>query len=227
MKSELNFWDSFGVGLIFTTIIWLIKLIETLLGFSFALLGLYPQRWEGLLGIITAPFLHGDFAHLLSNTFPVILLSGLLFQIYPKVSWRLIRWLFLATGFWTWCFAREAYHIGASGLIYGLAAFLFFAGVFRKNRPEAAVSLVIILLYSGLLWGLIPKDVNVSWESHLSGFIAGASFAFFSRRWDITANSNDSFLQNTEEIHENQVKIISLKYRKKLEDTPKSFKTNV
>ncbi len=176
--------QSFIPVVIFVSLITLIKVLEEASGFSISFLGLYPRRWQGLVGIITAPFLHGSIQHLFSNIFPLLFLTPLVFDLYPRLAWALVRWLFLATGFWTWCFAREAYHIGASGIVYGLTSFLFFAGIWRGRRSDWAISLLIMLFYGGLLSGLVPQEDHISWESHLSGFLAGASFAYFLRKWD-------------------------------------------
>ncbi|GAB4401478.1 MAG: hypothetical protein OHK0053_24280 [Microscillaceae bacterium] len=163
---------------------WLIKITEVLGDFSLASWGLLPRHLSGLSGILTAPFLHSDFAHLSFNSFPMVGLFWMVFGLYPQLAKGLTLWLFVATGFWTWCFAREAYHIGASGLVYGGAAFLLFGGVFRGNRQEVAISFIILVLYGGLWAGLFPPTSQISWEAHWSGFIAGGAYAYFSRRWD-------------------------------------------
>lgn len=187
---------------IFVGAIIFIKVFEVASGFSLSFLGLYPQRWQGLVGIITAPFLHGSVQHLLSNLFPLLFLAPLIFDLYPKLAWKLVFWLFLATGFWTWCFAREAYHIGASGIVYGLAAFLFFAGIWRGRRSDWAISLLVMLFYGGLLSGLVPQEDHISWESHLSGFLAGASFAYFSRKWE--GNYQDELSHHLEQTQNDE-----------------------
>ncbi|NJO03374.1 MAG: rhomboid family intramembrane serine protease [Bacteroidia bacterium] len=185
--------------------IWLIKILETLLEVNLAAYGLFPRQVSGLLGIVTAPFLHGDYLHLISNTLPVFLLSTFSFYAYPRVAVPLTVWLFLATGLWTWSFARDAYHIGASGLVYGYASFLFFSGWFRREREAQALSLVVVFLYSGLLLGLVPADNHISWESHLSGSVAGLGFAYFFRQTDVPQASNlhpEAEAWSEEENHE-------------------------
>ncbi len=223
---HFKFPQSFIPVSIFVSLIVFIKLFELTSGLSLSFLGLYPQRWQGLVGIITAPFLHGSIQHLLSNTFPLLFLAPLVFELYPRLAWALVRWLFLATGFWTWCFARESYHIGASGLVYGLAAFLFFAGIWRGKRSDWAISLLILLFYGTLLLGLIPQENNISWESHLSGFLAGASFAYFSKKWDYA--HPDSLSYSTENLQKEEIPPIMLThiyYQKTATSEPKTLKT--
>ena len=162
-----------------------IKIVEELSGFSLSFLGLFPRSWHGLAGIIFAPLLHSDFAHLISNAIPLMVLGASLLYFYESIAYKIFILLYLITGFWVWCFARDAYHIGASGVVYGLATFIFTSGVIRKNKRLMAVALVVTFLYGSLIWGIFPEffpERNISWESHLMGIIAGAVLAFFFRK---------------------------------------------
>ena len=183
MKTNKYLWQNLKPALGFVMLIWLIWLVEFFTEINLAVFGVYPRRASGLLGIFTSPLIHGGIDHLISNTLPMIILPTLIFMSSPKIVFPLTVWIWICTGFWTWFFAREAYHIGASGLIYGYASFIFFAGIFQKDRSQMALSFIIIFLYSGLLFGLIPDTGHISWESHLSGAIAGTGFAYFSRKW--------------------------------------------
>ena len=183
MKINYYLWQNLKPALGFVILIWLIWIVEFLADLNLGVLGVYPRRASGLLGILTSPLIHGGFSHLVSNTLAMIILPTITLMSYPKSALPLTIWIWLCTGFWTWCFAREAYHIGASGLIYGYASFIFFAGIFQRDRRRMALSFIIIFLYSGLLFGLIPDTGHISWESHLSGAIAGTGFAYFSRKW--------------------------------------------
>jgi membrane associated rhomboid family serine protease len=170
----------------FTLLLWLVRTVEWSTSTSFGSLGIFPRHASGMVGILTAPLVHGDFVHLLSNTFPMLLLLAAVFFIYPKIALQVFAAIYLITGFWVWIAAREAYHIGASGLVYGLAAFLFFSGIFRRDARSVAVALAIVFLYSGMLQGLLPgSDTTVSWESHLLGGAAGVFCSFYYRRSDI------------------------------------------
>ncbi len=216
-REEPTIWASLKPGLIFVLVIWLVKITEEILGIRFVALGIYPLRAEGLIGVLTAPLVHGDWIHLVSNTFPLFILMAFIFHSFPKTAYPLTFWLFISTGFWTWCFARESYHIGASGIVYGYASFLFFSGFFRKDRRYLAFSFLMILLYSGMLAGLVPNQVGISWESHWAGGIAGLGFAYFFRDWDLPESYFHWMDQNTEPDPEEEPKIF-LEYMKRLED---------
>jgi hypothetical protein len=133
------------------------------------------------LGIITGPLVHGDLMHLLSNSFPLILLGIGIMYFYNKIAREVFLWIYFTTGIWVWIVARDAYHIGASGLVYGLVAFLLFSGLFRRDARSIAISLVVIFLYSGMVAGILPTSSSISWESHLLGAFAGIFCAFYFR----------------------------------------------
>lgn len=165
-------------GIILTSIMWLVKLLEVLSNSQWSKYGLYPKEMFGLKGIITMPFLHANFSHLLGNTIPVIVLLTFININYPEVAKKIAGWIIFATGLWTWSFARPAFHIGASGLVYGLISFVLVSGFLRRDRASLALSFLVIFLYGGFIWGMVPQEGNVSWEGHLSGGIAGLIFAF-------------------------------------------------
>ncbi len=160
---------------------WLVKLIELQFDFSFIKYGVLPQTSKGLKGILLSPFIHKDLSHLINNSYPVLVLGGFLFSVYRKIALQIFVWLFFISGFWLWVIGRPSFHIGASGIIYALASFLFVSGVIRKNPRLAAISCVIIFLYGSMIWGILPTKGSVSWEGHLSGFIAGILVAIFYR----------------------------------------------
>lgn len=172
----------FGV---FTAFLWLIKGIELLTGTSFSFLGIKPLEFSGLAGILFAPLLHADVAHLTANSAPLFLLGAALVYYYRSESFKLTALLWLITGLWVWLLARgNAVHIGASGLVYALAAFHFTSGVIRREPRLMAFSLLVIFLYGSMVWGFFPDffpKPNISWESHLMGAIAGIVIAYFYR----------------------------------------------
>lgn len=161
------------VPAIFVGILWLVKGIELTFGLSLSHYGLYPQDLVGLRGIIFAPFLHGDLAHLAANTAPLLILGFVIFSSYTKVAWRSVGLIWLLTGIWVWVGARESYHIGASGLIYGFAFFIVTMGFLRKDKRAMALAGLVAFLYGGLVWGLLPVEPGVSWESHAMGAVSG------------------------------------------------------
>lgn len=157
---------------------WSVHIISWITGYSFAHYGIYPREVYGLIGILTAPLIHGDFQHLFSNSFPFFVLTGLIYYFYKKVAIPSFILIYLITGFTVWMFARPVYHIGASGVVYGLVSFVLFSGIFRRNIKSIALALSITVLYSGYFYGLVPLKDDVSWESHLFGALVGMLVAY-------------------------------------------------
>ncbi|GAB2780272.1 rhomboid family intramembrane serine protease [Salinimicrobium soli] len=171
-----------GYPLLFVLLIWIVFWIEIRFGVDFTNYGVYPRRLEGLRGVIFSPFVHSDIEHLFHNTIPLFVLSLSLFYFYRKISWKVLFLGMLLSGILTWLIGRPAYHIGASGIIYVLAAFLFFKGIFSKYFRLVALSLIVVFLYGGLLWYVAPIDPEISWEGHLSGLITGFVFSLIYRK---------------------------------------------
>jgi membrane associated rhomboid family serine protease len=161
----------------------LAMLVQWALRVDLAWLGIAPRRFLGLPGIALGPFVHADWGHLLSNLVPFILLVTSVLFFYPRVARPVLWVLYLGPGLGVWLFARPALHVGASGVVYACAAFLFFSGVFRNSLPSLVISVVVALLYGSLVAGIFPgQPGNVSWESHLVGGLVGAATAFVARR---------------------------------------------
>lgn len=163
----------------------LLVLIHTVLHFSGTspgIFGIVPRNLWGLTGILTAPWVHGDWNHLLSNLGPIFFLSAAMLYFYRKAALQAIVWMYLMTGIWVWVAAHAGSHIGASGMVYAFASYLFFAGVMRRDTRSIAVSLVIAFVYGSLVWGILPIQEGVSWESHLFGGLAGVAVAWFTRK---------------------------------------------
>jgi membrane associated rhomboid family serine protease len=162
----------------FIIFMWLVKIIEVLFEIDLSGFGIFPQTAKGLPGIIFSPFIHADFNHLFSNSLPLFFLSVALFYFYSEVALRVFIWTFFLTGLLVWIAGREAWHIGASGLVYGLASFLFFSGIIRRYFRLIALSLLVVFLYGSMVWGIFPGIYkNVSWESHMLGFFSGVVLA--------------------------------------------------
>lgn len=159
--------------LVFVMVIWLCFWGEIRFGYRFTRLGIYPLEWRGLKGILLGPFVHGSLKHLFNNSVPLFVLSAALFYFYRNIRWKVLVFGLILTGIATWLFARPAWHIGASGVIYMLAAFLFFKGIFSRQYQLTALSLLVVFLYGGMLWYLFPIDPKISWEGHMSGFAVG------------------------------------------------------
>ena len=193
--------------ILFLIIMWAVKLVEHNFGIYFTDYGVRPQSLSGLKGIFFSPFIHKDFSHLINNSYPILILGGMLFSFYKKIAKQVFLWLFFIAGFWLWVIGRPSVHIGASGIIYALAAFLFISGIIRKNPRLSAVSMLIIFLYGSMIWGVLPTIEHVSWEGHLAGFMAGIIVAIFYRnegpkrkkyQWEIDEELEKEFLEENE-----------------------------
>lgn len=163
--------------LLFVLLIWIVFWFEIRFGFDFNYLGVRPGEIKGLRGILFSPFIHSDIKHLFNNTIPLFVLSMSLFYFYKDVSWKILLYGILLTGLLTWVIGRPANHIGASGVIYLLASFLFFKGIFSKYYRLIALSLIVVFMYGGMVWFVVPVDPGISWEGHLSGLAVGLLFA--------------------------------------------------
>jgi len=172
----------FMPAILMTVIIWLTFIFDNYFSLDLWQYGLFPRTLSGLVGVITMPFLHGDWGHIINNTFPLIVLMTFLYYFYPHFFTRVFFLIWIISGLWTWVFARPSFHIGASAIIYGLAAFIFFAGIFIKEKKHIAISMLIVFLYGSIIWGIFPIDFQTSWEGHLTGFASGIILAIFFRK---------------------------------------------
>lgn len=184
------------IGLIiassFLLIIWLVKFFEVYTGIDLYEYGILPHQIKGLRGILLSPFIHSDFSHLISNSTSLFVLTFSLFALYTRSAIWVFPIIYIVHGLAVWLFAREAYHIGASGLVYGFASYLFFMGVFRKDSRSIALSLLVVFLYGSLVWGVLPTDPNISFEAHLSGAVIGFICAVIFRKFDpLPVNAED------------------------------------
>jgi len=171
------------LALEFTAVLWLVKLGELIFGWDFSAYGVYPRHWIGLRGILVAPLIHGSMGHLAANTGSIIVLGTALLYGYPKASRLVIPAVYFGSGIGVWLFAREAYHIGASGLSFGMLSFIFTMGILRWRA--IALSLLVFFLYGGMLWGVLPTTPGISFESHLSGAVIGVVLAFILKDRDL------------------------------------------
>ena len=164
--------------LIFILFLWLVKVMDTFLPFDLGQFGIIPRTFSGLIGIGLAPLIHANYFHLISNTAPLFVLLLALFTFYKKQAlWVLIESVVIG-GLLVWIFGRSASHIGISGLIYSLAAFLITAGILKKDIKSLLISVLVIVFYGSLVWGVFPGRFGISWEGHLFGAIAGILIAF-------------------------------------------------
>ncbi|WP_242920057.1 rhomboid family intramembrane serine protease [Pontibacter liquoris] len=164
---------SFLPGTLFVALLWLISLLAYLTDADLAWLGILPRNFFGLVGVLAAPLIHDGLVHLLSNSFPLVLLSGFILYMNRPVATRVLLLVYVLSGLLTWLIGRPNYHVGASGLVYGMAGYLLFNGFLRRNRAAMAVSLAVLFLYGGLFYGLFPTEERISWEGHLAGLLSG------------------------------------------------------
>jgi membrane associated rhomboid family serine protease len=158
-------------------LMWLFFFLEYNFNLPLSAFGIHPRSLTGLIGIVISPMVHGNIMHLISNTFPLLFLGGVLFYFYPRIAVPVFFRAYLWTNILVWLFARNANHIGASGLIYGIAFFLIFFGLLRRDFMSLLISIVIILLYGGVFYGVLPTDPDISWESHFGGALVGITSA--------------------------------------------------
>lgn len=175
---------AFAITLSFLLLLWAVKIFAYLAGIDFTQLGIYPRHATGLIGLLCAPLVHSSFTHLFANSAPLLIIGTMLLYGYPRASRVLLPLVYFGGGFGVWLFAREAYHIGASGLIFGMLFFVLTVGILRWDRRAIALSLVVFFLYGSMIWGVLPLAREISFESHLSGAIIGTLLAFMLRHLD-------------------------------------------
>jgi len=143
--------------------------------------GLLPRDIGGAVGIFTSPFIHGSFQHLMSNSVPLFMLTLLILMFYKKVAYQSILLIYVLTGIAVWTFARDVIHIGASGVVYGLVSFVFWTGIFRRNIKSIFLALIMLFLYGSYVFGVLPNQEGISWESHLCGGLVGILVSYWMR----------------------------------------------
>ena len=174
------------MALSFVGLLWVILIVDSVLGLGLAHFGLRPKHLDGLIGVFTAPVLHGGAGHLFSNTLPLLISLTTILYLYPRAAMRVIPVIWIGSGLLAWVIGRPSLHFGASGFVYGLLAYVFISGILRLDMRSVAVSVMVWFLYGSMIWGVLPIRPNMSWELHLSGAILGVALAIAYRRWDIT-----------------------------------------
>ena len=211
-KDRKKFFGSLAIPALLVTLMWVVKVAEMAFSMDLIPWGLIPQTARGLIGILTMPFLHGSWEHLLTNSVPILVLGTALYYCYPTLANRVMLISWLASGLLTWCIGvPHSVHVGASALIYSLNLFLIVSGFIRRNRMLIVISLIMVFLYGSFIWGMIPalaKLQHISWEGHLSGAIVGIVLAFIFRkegpqkeeyRWDEEEEDNQNNQANQDD----------------------------
>ena len=177
-QEKKYFWGAVRISGLVIILLWLVHIAQVLMGVSWGEWGVYPRHLSGLKGILTSFWIHGDFGHLISNTTALFVMTGMIFYFYRPVAWRSFVGMYLLTGMLVWVFARESYHIGASGVLYAEVAFVAWIGIFKGDFRSIVLSLLVLMVYGGMFAGIVPTDTKVSWESHLLGSFAGIYMAY-------------------------------------------------
>lgn len=185
------FFHSLILPAVFVFLFWIVEIIEQTTGLSFVRLGVYPLHLKGLPGILFSPFIHSGFNHLISNSIPFFILMFALIYFYRRISYRIFFQLFFLSGICVWFSGREAWHIGASGVVYAMAAFHFVSGIIRNDVRLLTLSVTVVFLYGGMVWGMFPINPDVSWEGHLWGAISGVALAWHYRKYIIRRDKFD------------------------------------
>ncbi len=183
--ARANFHLALKLALGFVAVLWAVHLLSWGAGLDLQRFGIAPRRLDGLPGILFAPLLHGNFSHLISNSVPMVVLGAGLLYLYPNSAPKVLAAVYLGTGIVVWLVARPAVHIGASGLVYGLVSYIFWAGLLRWDMRAIAASMLVYFLYGTLAWGVLPIWVGVSWETHLAAAVIGLWAAIWFRELDI------------------------------------------
>jgi len=183
--NRAHFRSALVVTAAFVAVLVAIHAAAAALGLPLQRYGVQPHAWAGLPGILSAPLLHADAAHLASNALPLLVAGTAMLHLYPSASRAVLPAVYVGPGVAVWLFGRPSVHLGASGLVYGLVSYIFVAGVIRRDRRAIAAALLVSFLYGALVWGVFPIKVGVSWETHLAGAAIGVALAFAFARRDI------------------------------------------
>lgn len=164
--------------------IWLVYFAEQIFtGINWARLGVFPRTTQGLVGVLFMPLVHApkDISHIVNNSMPILFLTATLVYFYRDIALKVfvLSWLLTGLGVWIIAANKGSYHIGISGIIYALAAFVFVSGYLRRYLPLQAMALFVAFMYGGMVWGVFPTTERISWEGHLSGAIVGLILAIW------------------------------------------------
>ena len=182
-EARANFRLAATLAIGFVAIVWLLQIANWML--DTPPLGVRPRSLAGLAGVLFAPISHAGFEHLLANTVPLAVLLTAMLHLYPRSATVTLPLVYVGPGLAVWTFGRDAVHAGASGLVYGLTAYVFVAGLLRRDRRAVAASLGVAFLYGYTVWGVLPIRRGDSWETHLAAALIGIVLALALRRRDI------------------------------------------
>ena len=183
-RAKKNFVFALKLAAIVVGLIWFVFIVDGLLGLGLRQFGLVPRRLSGLGGIIMVPLLHANLSHIINNSLPLFVGMASMLYLYPNSAVKVLPVLYFGSSALTWVFGRTSLHIGASGLVYGILAYVFVSGLLRRDMRSIGVTMLVYFLYGSMVWGVLPIREKMSWELHLSGAVLGVVLAFVHRSWD-------------------------------------------
>lgn len=184
MKTNPSLSQSVLLTVFLVSLLWCVKSAELLFYTDLSWLGVTPLEPLGLLGILTAPLVHGSLEHIFNNTLPLLLLGSFLIYGYPKSRLRVIIFIWLISGLGVWLFARDATHIGASGISHGIFFYLLIVSMFRRDKSSIAIMMVAFFMYGGMTMTILPSEESISFEYHFFGGLAGTLAAILWHKLD-------------------------------------------
>ncbi len=199
IKEPYSIKQSLIVTSLFILALWVIKSAEILFSLNLVGLGVSPGNLTGLLGVLTAPLVHGSISHISNNSLSLLILGTALLYGYPKTRWPVIGIIWIASGIGVWLFARQVHHIGASGLTHGIFFYIFIASILRRDKRSIVLMMIAFFMYGGMVMTIFPREVGISYEYHFFGALVGAICAFFFFKKDPKlAEKTYSWEENTE-----------------------------
>ena len=198
-QARVSFRLAIKIALGFVALLWFIQLLNYGLNLDLERFGVRPRVMSGLPGILLAPILHGGFGHLISNSVPLLVLVTVMLHLYPRSAVSVLPAVYLGPGMAVWLLGRASVHVGASGLVYGLVSYIFVAGVVRRDRRAIAAGLLVCFMYGSLVWGVLPLERAVSWETHLAAALIGVLMANMLRHIDSPPRKRYSWEDETDE----------------------------
>lgn len=183
-RAQRNFGLAVRLTAGFVVVMWAVFLFDYLTAVELARFGLRPREGVGLLGLFTTPLLHAHLGHIASNSLPLFIGGVAILFLYPNSALKALPVIYLGSAALAWVFARPNLHIGASGLVYGILAYVFVSGIVRRDLRSVGVSLMVWFLYGSMIWGALPVDSAASWELHASGMFIGVIMAIVFRHQD-------------------------------------------
>ncbi|MEP6941698.1 MAG: rhomboid family intramembrane serine protease [Betaproteobacteria bacterium] len=192
-RVRVGFRVAVEIAVALVALLWLVLAFNWALDLDLQRYGVRPRELRGLTGIVAAPLLHANFAHLFANSLPLLVLGSMLMHLYPTAALPVFGAVYVGPGIAVWLFGRDSVHIGASGIAYGLVAYILVAGLLRRDRRAIAASLLVCFMYGALVWGVLPIEPGASWETHLAGALIGVACALAYRHRDVPPRARYSW----------------------------------